>query len=109
MTVTADENLARWVVDSVTALRRANLKASQASEKWNRLNEAWNEMADANGWTDIVDRNNRKSANLPLKNAMDTWSFWEREAKRIAASIEAEATAKKLLAYAHGKIGVGEL
>lgn len=104
-----DPNLAQWVADAVRALRRANLKASNASEEWNRLNAEWNQMADDSGWHDIVDRNNRKSANLPLKAAMDTWSFWEREAKRISESILAELAARKLMAYAQGDIKVDQL
>lgn len=105
----AEPTLSQWTVDAVRALRRANLKASNASEQWNKLNAEWNQMADDNGWHDIVDRTKRKGENLPLKAAMDTWSFWEREAKRHADSILAEVAARKLLAFAQGDITVGQL
>lgn len=105
----ANQTLSQWTTDAVRALRRANLKASNASEEWNKLNAEWNQMADDNGWHDIVDRTNRKSVNLPLKSAMDTWSFWEREAKRHAESILAEVAARKLMAFAQGDIRVEQL
>lgn len=103
-----DENLRIWVLDSVAALRRANLKASQASEEWNALNEGWKDKIKAEGW-DYLEAQRRKADNQPLKDAFGAAQYWQQEAMRIAASIEAEATAKKLFAYANREITVEQL
>lgn len=94
-----DPNLKRWVAMQVKALRRANLRASLASEEWNSRNEAWKAKAKAEGWG-YLDNARRKAENLPLKDAFSAATYWQQEAMRIASSIQAELAARQLMAIA---------
>lgn len=104
-----NENLLQWVEAQTILLREANEKARKASNYWNVLNEEFKVWCKASNLIDIVEITKVKEKNIPLKAAMDKWSFWEREAKRIASYIEAEISLRKLSAYAKQRIGVDQL
>ena len=101
--VSSEKNLMEWTALQSVLLSQANEKAVKASREWNRLNNNWNATADANGWTDIVDRSNRKAANIPLKDAFAACTYWQTEAMRISSYIQGELAARQLMEIARRK------
>lgn len=78
-------------------MRKANQKATEASNRWELRNAEINDLLDREGQFDIVQRAKVKEANLGLRDAMDEWSFWEREAKRCHSVITGELAVRQLL------------
>lgn len=71
-------------------LREANQNAMKASDVWNEESRKADKYCTVRGWTDYFQRRDFRKNNPYMSDAMDKWSWWEREAKRIAANIEAE-------------------
>lgn len=78
-------------------LRRANKNATEASRVWTVKDAELKQWFVNNNISDELQQFKIKKENLGLNDAFDTWSFWEREAKRLAAAIEAELSVRKLL------------
>lgn len=82
----------QWVL-----LRQANRKAAYYSREWNSINDGINVWMEERGITDIVQQARIKEQSLPLQGAMQAWSFWEREAKRILGAMQGELIAVQVL------------
>jgi hypothetical protein len=88
---------AEYIMLQWRLLRQANRKAADYSRKWNAVNEEVNQwMADHN-ITDLVQQVRIKEQNLTLQGHLASWSFWEREAKRILGAIHGEWLCMELL------------
>lgn len=78
--------------------RKANKNAMEAARKWEARKAELVARAKASGW----DLNSKKFRDLcaidyELNDHMNTWSWWEREAKRCHDAIHTEITATKAL------------
>lgn len=58
--------------------------------KWNRVNDEINAKLDAEGCTDIVQRNHRKSDSLALRDALAAGNWWRSKADHLANTIQTE-------------------
>lgn len=90
-----------YIRELVIQIRNATQEASKYSQQWNDLNDEWNAWYVANFQTTIamadpVHYTNTKKVNIPLAAAFDTWSFWQREAMRLTAALEAEKAAREM-------------
>lgn len=70
-------------------LREANENAMEASAEWVMESERADKACAEKGYNYWQRREHRRS-NPYMSDAMDRWSWWEREAKRIASQIEGE-------------------
>lgn len=70
-------------------LREANLNAAEGARKWNVESERADRVCERLNYNYWQRRDHRKN-NPYMADAMDKWSWWEREAKRFAEWIEAE-------------------
>jgi hypothetical protein len=77
--------------------RKAHAEAQKASSSWKAQNDVFMNLARRMGWDrDPLNLAKIKDENLGLKDALNTWSFWEREAKRHADAIAMELNALEL-------------
>lgn len=77
-------------------LRQANSKAAEFSREWNARSAELNEKGQRSDWSDYRLRQEREG-DLVMRDLFGAWDFWQREAQRISAAIEAERTARILL------------
>lgn len=76
---------------SLRSLMQAAVRETQRLDaKWNRLNDEINAKLDAEGITDIVQRDKIKGASLPLQDALGGGKWWREKAAYLAAVITAE-------------------
>lgn len=89
-------NFITYIDALLVLMRQANEKARAASLAWNAANDSLDEWMDRHGIMDTKQRADVKSVNLDLQGKYARWSFWEREANRLSATILAEEAAAKL-------------
>lgn len=86
----------RTVIKSyLDRLEIADAKATAASKEWNRvsaeLDLEWGHLR----WDD---RARRRADNIPLKDALETYGFWQREVVRASAMLQGQRAGRELLA-----------
>jgi hypothetical protein len=71
-----------WIKQKWEIIRKSQTAADQADRDWNDLNDALNTKLDAEGVTDIVQRDRTKGASLALKSSLDTGKWHAGNAQR---------------------------
>ncbi|PZF98517.1 hypothetical protein [Micromonospora deserti] len=92
--LTADERT--YLDDLWRKLRHATHQTNTASARWNKVNDELTSLAERSDWDDLkTDR--VKAVNLRLNGAYAAWNFWQQEARRLAAAIQAERALRELM------------
>lgn len=77
--------------------REATLKMIDAFHEWNKVSDEVNDWLARSGHEDIVDRTDRRAANLSLQSALKALEFWRGQVIALTAAIQAEDVARKLM------------
>lgn len=94
VSLTAEQK--RYIYRYWTRQRRSNRLATEASNAWHARSNELDEICALNGIYGQAKRDKRKN-DWDLNDAMDKWSWHEREAKRCAAAIQTEIAATQAL------------
>lgn len=87
----------RYVRQLILDARQAGIRAAEASKRWRAMNQALSEKLAADGITDPVVVSRTFQVNVELNDAMSSWSWWEREQKRLESLLAVEYYGHSLL------------
>jgi hypothetical protein len=78
----------RWLARK---MREAVLMTQKLDAKWHRLNDELSTKLDAEGVTDVVQRDKIKSESLAFTDALNAGKWWREKAVYLASVLQAEA------------------